>query len=74
MLPQEDAVVIAVSDCHALVCRYHPLPSGALACECASNADALEGEAIVALATEGTPFEVGEHPCPLALAAQATWD
>ena len=74
MLPQANTVVISVSDCHALVCRYRELSDGSLTCECAVNADELEAEAIAALVAQGAPFILGEHcPCPPELAERARW-
>ncbi len=74
MVPPTPAVVISASDCHAVVCRYRPLPGGALVCECAANAEALEAEAVAALATHDQPFSLGVHyPCPPELAARAEW-
>ncbi len=74
MLSPEERVVISVSDCHAMICRYRTLPYGTVSCECATNAEALEAAAIEALVAEGVPFEIGgHHPCPDQLAAQAEW-
>ena len=74
MLPDAHAVVISVSDCHAVVCRHRQLPDGSVTWECALNADELEADAIAALVAHGGPFMLGEHvPCPSELAERARW-
>ncbi len=78
MLPHANAVVISISDQHAVVGRYRQLPGGAVMWERATNAEELEADAIaavVATLTEDAPFLIGEHhPCPPELAARARWD
>ncbi len=78
MLPHANAIVISISDQHAVVGRYRQTPDGALTWERATNAEELEADAIaavVATLTEDAPFLIGEHhPCPPELAARARWD
>ena len=75
MLPQDQAIVITVSDCRIIVCRRRELSEGAISYECAQNAEELEGEAMVAVARYGHPFQPGQEvPCPPELAAQAQWN
>jgi hypothetical protein len=65
MLPQDQAVVITVSQCRVVVCRCRHRPDGSITYECARNAEALEGNAMLALAKSGQPFRTGqEFPCP----------
>ena len=74
MLPGDQPVVITVSSCHAIVCRWRRQPDGALRWECASNAADLENEALVVLARSGVPVHCGTaHPCPPELAGRAIW-
>ena len=75
MLPQDETVVIAISDCRIIVCRKRELPDGSLTFECASNTDELEADAIQVVAADGRPFVSGQHyPCPEDLAGRARWN
>jgi len=78
MLPHANAVVISISDQHAVVGRYRQIPDGALTWERATNAEELEVDAIAAVVATlpaDAPFLIGEHhPCPPELAARARWD
>jgi hypothetical protein len=74
MVSPDNIIFINISTCHVLICRYHELPDGSLAIECASNAAELEADAIAAIAGDGKPFTIGGyHPCPPELAARAQW-
>ena len=74
MLAQHPSVVISVSDCHAVVSRYHSLPDGTLTCERACNAEELEADAIVALVAQDRPVTCGgSYPCPPELVERAVW-
>ena len=74
MLTQPEEVVISVSDCRAVICRYRQLDDGSRICECATNAEELEAAAIEAIVAAGTPFTLGQqYPCPSELADQAHW-
>ncbi len=74
MSSPDPAIVITLSECHAVVSRYRPLPNGSLSCECACNAAELEADAIAAIAALGTPFALGTpYPCPPEIAARAVW-
>ena len=74
MLPQDQAVVITIIDSHIIVCRRRELSHGVLSYEPAQNAEQLEDEAMLVLASNGHPFQTGEEfPCPSELAARAWW-
>ncbi len=65
MLPQNQAVVLTVSECHVVVCRCRYRPDGSIIYECARNTDELEGDALLALAEQDGPFMTGqEFACP----------
>ena len=75
MLPQNQAVVLTVSECRVVVCRCRYRPDGSIIYECARNTDELEGDALLALAEQGQPFMTGqEFTCPPELARRARWN
>jgi hypothetical protein len=74
MPPQDEGVVITVSDRHIVICRRRHLPNGSVMYECAQNAADLELDAMVAVAKGQRPFMTGqEFTCPPELAARAQW-
>jgi len=67
--------VITVSASRILVCRRGHLSNGSIRYECARNAEALEADAMLALARRKEPFMTGqEFPCPPDLAERARWN
>jgi hypothetical protein len=75
MLPQDQSVVITVSDSRILVCRRRQLSNGSISYECARNTEALEAEAMLALAKRNQPFLIGQEvTCPPELAERADWN
>ncbi len=66
--------MIAIFTSGIIVCRRRELSGGIISYEPALNAYDLEGEAMLALARYGHPFQTGdESPCPPELAARAQW-